>query len=193
MNVRCFVGLPLPKALARRLESAGALIRSVDPTWSGEKWVPAKNLHVTTFFIGPIAPDRLEALTGALEEAVVRCDPFELHVRVVQAVPRPGRAKMLWVSFEDASGRAADLSHAVGEVALAYGSEPDFRSYSPHATLCRARTPRPISATAVDAANEPLSGALSAMSVASATLFASRLTPRGPDYEQLAVWPLRGA
>lgn len=192
MSIRLFVGLELSESLVASFESVGAAVRSNDGSWVGEKWVSARNIHVTTCFIGAIATDTVGRLVGELELALDSAGPFELSVTRVEAIPRPAAARMLWVSFEDASGRARELSRSVGALAVTYGARPDSRPYTAHATLCRARAPRGVSEESLQFANDVLGKGPGSMSVPSATLFSSQLTAAGPVYEVVARLPFSG-
>jgi 2'-5' RNA ligase len=97
---------------------------------------------------------------------------------------------MLWASVIDATGRCEELAQAVTTIAAECGVTLADKPFAPHVTLVRARRPRRMSAevTAVISA-EALGDGVS-MSVPSATLYSSTLTPVGPVYERLAQWSL---
>ena len=62
----------------------------------------------------------------------------------LRAVPRPGRASMLWCVPEDPLGRCARLAQVADDVAAQFGVERETRTFTPHVTLVRARRPRSI-------------------------------------------------
>ncbi len=98
---------------------------------------------------------------------------------------------MLWAVLEDPTRRCGDLAGIADIVAVGVGLESDARPFVPHITLVRARRPRPVSAALLSAAEEQTRLALlQPMSVASATLFSSVLTPQGPIHERLARFAL---
>ncbi len=192
MNLRCFVGVALPAAVSDSLEVAASAIRRADPRWEREKWVARDSLHVTVCFIGAVDAARLDSLAEALEEAVRPAAPFTLDAPAIAARPSLRQARLIWVSFRDASARGAALADAVGTAAASFGAELSERPFTAHATLCRSRHGRPLAAAALEAADLVLSGVSPSMSVAEATLYSSRLTPLGAVYETLASWKLSG-
>jgi 2'-5' RNA ligase len=186
--VRCFLAIELTEATIVMLESAGSTIRALDPAWVGEKWVSPGVMHVTLKFLGELDVNRVERIVSALTSATASHPPFSLRLASVRAVPRPERASMLWAVLEDPTGGCRDLAKIADNVAVGVGLEPDSRPFAPHITIVRARRPRAVSADALSAANEQCRlSQLKPMSVVSATLFSSVLTPQGPIHERLAL------
>ena len=189
-GVRCFVGLELPQSFVEAEAAARAAACAIDKAWRGEKWVAPQNLHVTLKFIGNVSEGDIADLAAALGQAIGRCDPFELGFDRVRAIPGERRCSMLWAAFDDPSGGCATLAEQVEKASLAFGAQPDERAFKPHATLARARRPRRIQRQALEAATAALSVGETRVSVPSATLFASTLTPRGPVYDVRGTWAL---
>lgn len=191
-EIRCFVGIPLVPCIADLLAEAVSVVRETDRSWRDEKWVPRENMHVTLKFLGNRPEDEVDALAEAVGDAVADLHAFDLPLSGLRAVPQPRRCRMLWASFLDPDGACAALAQSVDRAALSLGVEPDVRAFVPHATLCRARRPRPISERALEAASALISDVSGPMSVPSVTVFASRLTPRGPIYSPIGSRSLRG-
>jgi 2'-5' RNA ligase len=191
-GVRCFVGIPLPACVAEPVGRAAEAIRETDAAWRGEKWVREENLHVTLKFLGNLPEAESASLAEAVEDAVERHASFELALAGIHPIPQARRCRMLWLAFHDPNGACAALAECVSRVARAYGIDSDERPFSPHATLCRARRPKPVSRQALEVAENVLSSAPAAMSVPSVTVFTSRLTPRGPIYSPIGSRSLGG-
>lgn len=187
-----FAGIELPPDLVSSMMRASQRFRHEALSWADEKWVPDRNIHVTSCFVGEVSRAALGALCDSMAAAAGASPGFVLHPRAV--VPRPSarRAGMLWLAFDDPSGGAALLADRLTQSAAPFGAEIPGRDYSAHATLCRARRPHSVDTTALDALNSRLSGVLTPVSVVSVTLFSSLLTPSGPVYEREATWPLGG-
>ena len=184
-RVRTFVGIPLSEdATSAFLRARDAYI-AADPTWAGEKWVPRENLHVTLKFIGGVEEDVLAELTEAISAAAKAHESFELFDAGLRAVPGQTKARMLWGTFVDPEGCCGALAAELDRACLRFGAQPEERTFKPHATLVRARAPRPIHEAALDAARGELTVLPRAMSVPSITVFSSRLTPQGPIYTAL--------
>lgn len=191
-QVRCFVGIPLPACIADPLVGACLALREADPAWRDEKWILPENLHITVKFLGMIDEEALPSLQEAIGTAVGPISEFELPFAGIHAHPNARRCRMLWASFFDPADACAALAESVQRAALGFGVEPETRAFRAHATLCRARRPKPVSEQGMDAAADALEAVPELMSVPSASLFTSRLTPRGPIYTEIGAWRLRG-
>jgi len=191
-GLRCFVGVGLDSTLRCALEGCAGAVGAVDRGWLGEKWVASENLHLTLHFIGDVPERDVEPLSARLGSVIESHQSFELPFEGVAASPNARRARMLWAEFADPDGACAKLSGDLAAVTtqLEYGTQR--RAFRPHVTLCRARRPHRIDPDAVAAATEHVSARCDSMSVPSATLLASRLTPRGPVYTEVGTWRLRG-
>jgi 2'-5' RNA ligase len=197
MTTRAFVGIELDGSTRSLLGAAAAAVREADPTWAGEKWVPAGNLHVTLRFLGAVEDRLLDGLGDALEHACADRSPFEMRLASVDAAGRGGRVRMLWATFSAGVHECRELAEAVLEGTAPFApAEGDPRRFSPHVTLVRARRPRPIDPAALTDASTVVAGQIgspsssptsgSAVSVHTATLFSSTLGSAGPTYEVLA-------
>lgn len=190
-TVRCFAGIPLAEPARSQVLSARDTLRAGAPGWRDEKWVPDDNLHVTLHFMGALEEPVLDELLVALDEAVA-FDRFVLPLAGITAVPDTRHCRMLWASLIDPDGACAELAEQVQRTALAFGIPAENRTFKPHATLCRARRPRPLDTVVLEDANGLLGASASSMSVGRVTVYSSRLSPRGPVYTALRDWHARG-
>jgi 2'-5' RNA ligase len=102
---------------------------------------------------------------------------------------------MLWARLAGDTERCELLASGFeGVLEEVVGIARDARAFRPHVTLARARRPRGVPAAALEAASavlsDPATASGRAMSVVSATLFASTLGPAGPTYTTLGEIPL---
>jgi RNA 2',3'-cyclic 3'-phosphodiesterase len=189
--VRCFLAIELPGATIDTLTRVGDAIRKQDPAWAGEKWVAPEVMHITLRFLGELDTSSVDRVVSAFASVASSQLPFPLGPAAVRAVPKAGRASMLWAVLDDPTRRCGELAEIADNVAVGEGLESDTRPFVPHITLVRARRPRPVSDGVFSTAAEQLRLAeLQPMSVASATLFSSVLTPHGPIHERLARFAL---
>ena len=194
--MRAFVAIPLSEDVASLLVAIRESIVGADPTWRGEKWVRAENLHLTLRFLGTLPEVEVPAVSEALALAVRGIPPFELSVTGVRAVPSAARATMIWATFADPSGGASKLATAVSRAMEPWAQKADGRPFRAHGTLVRARARRRVSADALSAADTEIACAArsgkTAMSVPRVMLLASTLTARGPVYEEVSSALLGG-
>ena len=178
-KLRLFVAVELPaeikEAIAERVEPFRAL--------EGFRWTPVDNLHLTVAFLGWVQPERVEEITARLAGAAADLVPFEARLGGAGGFPERGKARVLWVGFEDDGGELAALATGV-RTALGELFPPDDRPFRPHVTVARARRrPQRVTAKA-----ESHSGP--AFRVDAITLFRSRLGGEHARYEALERWPL---
>lgn len=192
---RAFVAIPLPHAMRSTLIACRQALVDADPQWRGEKWVAEQNLHVTVRFLGIVPDPVIPLVAEAVSEAVARIEPYRLRLDVVRAIPRPRSASLVWIQPSAGGEETAALAEAVADASSFLEFEPQGTRFKTHATLCRARHPRRVTTSALDAVEHLLRRSEEravAMSVREVTLFSSTLTPRGPVYEELAIVPLGG-
>ncbi len=197
MPSRAFLALTLPDPTRAFLADACVAFRASAPGWSGEKWVAPGLFHVTVKFIGPMPDASVPRVLEALRAEGLRHGPFRLEVMDVRPVPSKRRAAMLWARLTGETESCEMLASGFeGVLEDVLGLDRDARSFRPHVTLARARRPRGVPAAALEGATAVLSDtartAARAMSVSSATLFASTLGPAGPTYDRLGEIPLSG-
>jgi 2'-5' RNA ligase len=188
--MRCFLAIELPDEAKVTLEHAGAAIRNTEPSWADEKWVAPGALHVTLKFLGELEPELAQRFAVEFSARARAVQPFSLELTGLTAVPRSGRASMVWAGVGDPSARCAQLAAAAEELSRVCGIRQSEKAFRPHVTLVRARRPRCVSvATLDDAVIESAIDQSVPMSVLSASLFSSRLTPSGALHELL--WELK--
>jgi RNA 2',3'-cyclic 3'-phosphodiesterase len=197
MPSRAFLALTLPDPSRTLLADACTAIRGSAHGWIGEKWVAPELLHVTVKFVGPLPEAAVPRVLEALRAEGARHMPFSLEITDVHPVPSKRRAAMLWARLAGETESCEMLAAGFeGVVEDLLGVDRDSRSFRPHVTLARARRPRGVPALALEAAGrvlaDPSRASARAMSVASATLFASTLGPAGPTYDRLGEIPLSG-
>ena len=149
-------------------------------------WVAPANLHLTLKFLGAVPEDRIDAVAGALGEAIRDAHPFQARMRGLGAFPSAGRPRVVWAGVTEGVSEMTALAQRVDAALAALGFPRDERPFSPHVTLGRVRqpgrNPALTDALAGEAARE-----FGQMHVPSASLMQSQLGPRGARYTELAA------
>lgn len=138
--LRSFIAVPLPPTV--QAEIAGAA-RELARELPGVKWSKKpENLHVTMKFLGPVVPERLDALGAALAGALSAVPRFGFVVRGWGAFPSARDARVLFAGIEEGgAGAGAQAFAAVSEIieatAARFGFEREQRRFTAHVTVGR--------------------------------------------------------
>ena len=184
-RLRLFVAVSVP------IEVLRALDRAIEPHRAGlpgARWTPVANQHLTLKFLGSLAAERLPALTEACGGVATGVATGSAAVSGLGAFPNERRARVLWAGIDDPDGVFVRLAGGLDARFAALGFEPEKRSFTPHLTLARLKTPASVRALVEEVAFRP-----EPFEVASFHLFRSHLSPKGARYEILDTFPLAGA
>ena len=177
---RLFVALPLPEEVQDRLEMLAHLLplpRRVLP----------EHYHLTLAFLGDAVPDPVgEAAHEAFE--TIRLPPVTLTFRGAGLFggrkPRSAHAEVL---PDDGLAR---LQAKVETAARRAGAPFESRRFVPHVTLARFR-PHEVDLPRLESALLDVAAfAVGPVRVEAFALYESHLSPAGPDYDELARYPL---
>ncbi|MDP6380722.1 MAG: RNA 2',3'-cyclic phosphodiesterase, partial [Phycisphaerae bacterium] len=140
-KIRTFIAIELSEeALGYFSEVQDAMKREVGP---GVKWVSPQHVHLTLKFLGGVAADRIDDLKTALEMAADGFGPMTLTMGGAGQFPPRGRARVIWLAVDEASGQLATLQEAVASAAEPWAEKKEPpRPYHAHVTLARVRDAR---------------------------------------------------
>ena len=129
--MRLFTAIALPPKVRGNLERLLARLKPAAPI----KWSPAKNLHITTKFIGEWEEERLDELRAALE-AIEPVGEIEIAVRGLGWFPNERAPRVFWAGIEAGAG-LAELARRTEQRLAGLGIPVERRKFSPHLTLAR--------------------------------------------------------
>ncbi len=138
--MRIFTGIALPQSTKIVLSD---LCQSRIPA---AHWEHSDDFHLTLRFIGDVDEATYERYKTAL--TAIRNAPFKLTLKGVGCFPEDARKppKVLWVGIQP-NPELMNLQSAVTSALEKAGLPKDkFDSYSPHITLARLKTDRPLEA-----------------------------------------------
>jgi 2'-5' RNA ligase len=189
-RVRAFLAVNLPIALLRRIGDEVATLRtSVQEAGARVSWVPAANLHVTLKFLGPIRPELVEGIRGALARGLETRSGFELEMRGFGGFPSSAAPRVLWAGVAE----QPQLSALVREIETwmeALGLPREERPYQPHLTIGRYAGGSREADTAVTLGLESRAAmVLGAGRVSEVVLYESRVVGKGAEYHALCRVP----
>jgi RNA 2',3'-cyclic 3'-phosphodiesterase len=174
---RAFVAVRLPEYVLDAVESVAPALDA------GARYTTREQKHLTLQFLGNRAD--VDAVAAALDAIAVARG--EVQLGGGGAFPKARRARVLWVGVLDGGAFLTQLAAAVGALLAPLGHEPEDRTYHPHVTLARWKTPtdaRPAIASIGD-------GAIGTpFAVDEIVLYQSQLRRDGAQYTARAVVPL---
>jgi 2'-5' RNA ligase len=183
VSLRTFVALELKDQGVKR--KIAELQRAVLATGAQAKAVEQENLHLTLKFIGDLPEASAEPVIGSLRTIVM--PPFTAHFKGLGVFPSSSRINVVWLGVAEGAETIGALSTLVKEKLAAYGRPEDFRA---HLTIIRVKGGRNLNelSEAVRKLSEEEGGNVEFTEF---QLKKSVLTPSGPLYSDLAVFPLR--
>jgi 2'-5' RNA ligase len=181
--MRLFIGVDLTPEVIANLED---LLRRLKPTAQID-WIPPRNLHITTKFIGEWPEERLAELKSALGTLPAR-QPIAIAIEKLGFFPNPHAPRVFWAGVQGGDDLAG-LAHDTGESLAPLGIAREERAYSPHLTLARIKTPGKQPALLQAVAKLP-SLDFGSFAAGRFYLYHSRTAPTGSVYTKLAEFPL---
>jgi RNA 2',3'-cyclic 3'-phosphodiesterase len=181
-RLRLFVAVDLP---ADRLAYLHDLTAELRAALAGARWTSQSNEHITVKFLGATASERLGEVAVVCAEVAATHTSGMGRLTQVGAFPNLHRARVLWMGIDDPDGLLGSLAGALDRGFETLGYAPEQRSYTPHLTLARMKTPTPIGGPLPMMPPE-----LSAIPIDHLSLYRSRLSPRGAVYELLEQFAL---
>lgn len=188
-GLRCFVALELPESLR---DAVAAFFAREGRGVHGVRWVPAAHLHLTLKFLGDVAADLLPGVQDAVVSALVGHAPFAMELRGSGAFPSVQRPRVVWVGLGAGAAEATRLAASLERSLVPLGFAPEPRSFAPHLTVGRVRTPGPDRAALPRLITAARDRAWGEAVIREVHLVRSELFPAGPIYSILQTTPLPG-
>jgi 2'-5' RNA ligase len=174
---RLFTGLEIPSDLAHELAQLRGGI-------SGARWIDAENYHITLRFIGDI--DHATARDIFYELGQIRRKPFEVALEGLSTFG--GDKPRAIVARARPAAPLVELQAEQERLIRRAGVPPEPRKFTPHVTLARLRSARPVAVADYLGAR----GFISSLRFEAKrfVLFSSRDSVGGGPYVVEAAYPL---
>lgn len=190
--MRLFLGIDLPESVARASAAIADDLRrriAAAAPRASLRWVPVENLHVTVWFLGEVTELRAASLADALRPGL-GLEPFMLRIAGAGFFPGSGAPRVLWLSF--AAGRPGLIAayDRLRPRLAAQDFPPEKRPYDPHLTIARVKDVPRQEIAAVRGVLAGTRAEAGECRVTAVTLFRSRTSPHGAQYERLLRVPL---
>ena len=190
--MRLFVGIELDEAVRAAAATAALELRArLDTRAPGftARWIDRANLHITLWFIGEVADERLVQISDTLRRPF-EVAPFSLALTGCSAFPPSGAPRVLWIGTTKGTEAMRELYDRIEDRLVRLGFAAERRPYTPHLTIARVKDPGRASGRVIRDAITAVPASCGESAVNAVTLFRSRLSPRGAAYEPLLRVPL---
>lgn len=141
-QIRSFIAIELPEEIRKGLGRLEGWLKSQGYTQA--RWVDPASMHLTLKFLGNITASKIEAITGAIQEAAQGTSPFELEVRNLGAFPNLRRVQVAWAGVSGETDKLNLLQKRIDNNLAKIGFDPETRPFSSHLTLARMRDQMPL-------------------------------------------------
>jgi 2'-5' RNA ligase len=181
-RTRTFIALELDKGIRDRLV---ALQEDLAQAAEGVKWVEPENLHVTLLFLGEVDNRETPAVCRVVAESCAALTAFPMSIETVGCFGNPRRPRTIWTGVGTGVQEVCTLHDALEPPLLDLGCyRREDRKYTPHITLGRVRTDRPLDRLAA-ALRENAAWKGGEQTVREVHVMGSELTSDGPVYTVL--------
>ncbi len=184
--LRAFLAIDPPPTLRPCLQQ---VLDHLKASGAQVKWVPVGNIHLTLKFFGNITAAQAEAIAQAAAPLAAAQPPFTLTLTSPGAFPHPNNPRVIWVGVGGQLDVLTSFFHQLETHFAHLGFPPEGRTFAPHLTLGRRRSPLGRQElTRRLALFPPLN--CPAFQVNNIVLFQSILSPQGATYTPLHIIPL---
>jgi RNA 2',3'-cyclic 3'-phosphodiesterase len=153
------------------------------------RWISTDNLHITIWFIGEVDENRAAAISEALKPPFETA-AFDLALAGCGAFPPSGPPRVFWIGVHDGQAQMADLYRTIGDRLAPVGFLPETREYTAHLTIARVKDAGRGTSRVIRQTLAELAADCGVCRISRVTLFRSRLSPRGANYEPVLRVPL---
>ena len=176
--MRAFLGISIPDNLKSKITKIQDRFDDFDI-----KFVEPENLHFNLRFFRYIETEKVKKLKEILEKISVQFEPFEIEISGIGAFPSKNYVKVIWLGVKQGYQTFKSLSEMIGKSLEALGFEKENR-FTPHLTLGRVRSGRNKNELLV-LLRKLEDVEVGKMKIDKITLFQSKLSPKGPVYEEV--------
>jgi len=188
--MRMFVAVEIDEEVRTAVARTIGELRSGLADSMRARWVATENMHLTVRFIGHVADDRTSAVLDALRSEVP-VSAFDLTAGQCGAFPSSGPPRIVWMGIDEGSAPLNALHDEFNRRLLPLGFPPEDRPYTAHLTLARVQDARKRSTAEIRRTIAAARPPAVRCRVSHATVFESRLSPKGATYHPLLRVPLR--
>ncbi len=178
--MRTFIAVELPPGMKRKIEEVQAPLKKTDTFVS---WVKPGSVHVTLKFLGEVAEERIEDVFHGTERALKESKVFSLSLKDLGCFPNLRRPRVVWVGVDKGKDDLTQMQKQIEEELFKLRFPKEQRSFSPHLTIGRVKSPRNIEA--LTGLIETMKFETEEVKVDEVVVMKSQLHPQGAIYTPL--------
>ena len=138
-TIRSFIAIPLNAEIVLHLEKAQKELRALP---ADVKWGNPTSIHLTLKFLGNVEEGSIGDIARGMQSGIKDVTSWSAGVRNMGAFPSLRNPRVAWVGIEDPNGQMVKLQNQIDKEMSKLGFEQEKRTFSPHLTLGRVRSPR---------------------------------------------------
>ena len=185
-SIRSFVAIELSPDTKAQIEE---IQNELKTSTADVRWVRSEGMHLTLKFLGGIQEEKIPEIADVLKQCSDEAGRFNLTIHSLGAFPNETNPKVIWIGVEDDSGRLRTVQQSIEKGLAAIGFKEEKRSFTPHLTLGRLKSPKGRRAVGqrLEASRECDCGISGVKEIC---LFKSDLKPSGAVYTKLKTFSL---
>lgn len=179
-KIRSFIAFDIEnEGLINRLAAAQKILIQTN---ADLKLVEPKNIHITLRFLGPISPEMVEKVYGAMKN--VKFTPFNISLHGLGVFPTLNYPRVVWAGITDGAEQLKSIFEQLEPQIHELGFAPDPNGFSPHLTIARVRSGA-NKQRLVDLITKQSEYEFGNIRAECLRLKRSQLSPHGPTYSTL--------
>jgi len=176
--MRAFLGVSMPQELVQRILKVQEKLSDFDI-----KFVEKENLHFNIKFFRDIEEEKLSKLKEILKDVCSQFEKFDIKIVGIGTFPSKTYIRVIWIGVKDGYTNFVNLANLINDSLQSLGFEREER-FIPHLTLGRVRSGRNKEKLIV-LTRELENIEIGKMKVERIVLFQSKLSPKGPVYQEV--------
>lgn len=145
---RVFCAIELPATARELVLRYIASLKEAAPD-ARASWARETNLHLTLKFLGDIPQTIVPNFSSAVSRAVAGVKSFPIRFEQTGVFPTHRQPRVLWIGTDHPDAKLAELHAKVEEESALAGFAKEARSFHPHLTIARLRSPQPARALVI--------------------------------------------
>ena len=177
--MRAFLGIPITQELVSKIANVQKRLSDFDV-----KLVEKENLHFNLKFFRHIEEEKIDQLKDIVKETSEKFEKFDINISGLGAFPSKNYIRVIWLGVKDGYNEFVALANMIENALEELGFEKEKQKFIPHLTLGRVRSGR-NKEKMKEAVKELENIEIGTMKLDRIVLFQSKLSPKGPIYEEI--------